>query len=795
MKLFKYFLVVAALVTSLVACGTSADSAADFIESGKKLLAEGQPEKARLEFKNAVQVDPNVAESYYQLALLDEKAKNWKAMFSNLLRVEQLDPKHHDAIIKLGQLYLLSGELPLAMEQVNKVMKDDENHLMAWILKSSIEFKREDYGSAMSGVERALKMAPASVEAISLKAMLLNKQGKPKEAIAFLSSALTASPEELPLTIIKLSILEEQKDYAAMETVYEELKAKHATETWVFVSLAKLYNLQGKYDKAKGVLEGFVKAQPDNKEAKLLLVSLVQEKEPEKAIELLSDYIKQDEEDFSLRLTKVQLLMTIDKTADAISELKQIAALDETSESGNKANVMLATFDMQNKNKEAALQKLNQVLARAPEDEGALLMMAKIEVLDKNIDSAVTRLRIVLRNNPESEQALVLLAQAYMNSGSDELAEDSFRQVLAVNPGNTVAALSITQGLMKSNELDRAEIVLMKALNKNPNNDEVLQALAQVRLLKKDWLGTQSIVDTLLKADKASSEASYLNARLSQAQEHYAEAIEEYKKVLETRPQFTRALQGLAFCSMKLNQKDELLAFLTEFNTKNPGQFAGYAIQSDIFVQDKAFDKAITVLKEGLSIEPKWVGGYSALASVYLNQGEVDKAVSVYKERLVIAPNNNGISMQLASLYEKNYKFSEAKELYEGVLERDKNIELAINNLASLLTDQFRSDENLKKAEAMTERFKSSGQPYYLDSYAWVRVQLGELDKTQFLLERVVSLSPEVAVFNYHLGALYAKQKKMVKAEKYLKVAKELAEKQGDKETGKKVAELLVSSQ
>jgi hypothetical protein len=34
----------------------------------------------------------------------------------------------------------------------------------------------------------------------------------------------------------------------------------------------------------------------------------------------------------------------------------------------------------------------------------------------------------------------------------------------------------------------------------------------------------------------------------------------------------------------------------------------------------------------------------------------------------------------------------------------------------------------------------------------------------------------------------------MVKAEKYLKVAKELAEKQGDKETSKKATELLVSS-
>jgi tetratricopeptide (TPR) repeat protein len=111
------------LMTGLAGCGSSADSAAGFIDSGKKLLAQDKPEKARLEFKNAIQVDPKVVESYYQLALLDEKAKSWKAMFANLSKVEQLDEKHHDAVIKLGQLYLLSGELDKALERANKVIK------------------------------------------------------------------------------------------------------------------------------------------------------------------------------------------------------------------------------------------------------------------------------------------------------------------------------------------------------------------------------------------------------------------------------------------------------------------------------------------------------------------------------------------------------------------------------------------------------------------------------------------------------------------------------------------------
>jgi len=778
-------------ISGLVACGTSADSAAGYIENGKKLLAENKPEKARVEFKNAIQVDPKVAESYYQLALLDEKAKSWKSMFSNLTRVEQLDPKHHEASIKLGQLYLLSGNIEFALERASKVLEEDDSNLMAWVLKSSVGLKQENYGLAIADVDKALTIDSSNIEAISLKAILLNKQGKAKEAVLLLSSAINDKPAELALKMIKLSILEEQKDYQAMEAVYEGLLVSHGSEPWVYVSLAKLYNQQDKYFKAKGVLEKLVSAQPENEEAKLLLVSLVQAKDPVEATKLLGAYIENDATAFELRFAKVRLLIMGGKDAEAKSELEQIVLLEKAGESANKANVMLANYDMQKKDKDAATARLDQVLANEPEHEAALLVKARIEIMNAEIDSAVTRLRLVLRNNPESEQALVLLAQAYMSSGSEELAEDNFRQALAVNPGNTVAALSIAKGLMKSNDLNRTETVLLNALNKTPDNKAVLQTLAQVRLLKKDWRGTQSIVDTLLHGDKNSVVASYLSARILQGQERYAEAITIYKEVLDERPSVTRALQGLAFCSLKLDQKNELVDYLAAFRAKNPRQFTAYAIESNIHLRDNSFDKALAVLREGLVTEPKWLGGYSSIASIYMKQDDSDKAANVYQEGLKVMPKSNGLAMQLASLYEQNGKFADAKTLYERVLEQDATIEPAINNLASLLTDQFRSDANLIKAEEITKRFKSATEPYFLDTYAWVKVQLGQFDEALPVLERVVSLAPDVAVFNYHIGVLYSKQENTEKAKEYLELAKELADKQGDKKISSDAAKLL----
>ncbi|MBV1899641.1 MAG: tetratricopeptide repeat protein [Cycloclasticus sp.] len=793
MKILKYVLVLLVSFCGLTACGSPADSAARFIESGKELLAENKPEKARIEFKNAIQVDPKVAEPYYQLALLDEKAKSWKSMYTNLLRVEQLNPMYHEATIKLGQLYLLSGNNEFAMERADKVLSIEPENILAWILKSSVELKKENYGLAMEHVEHALKIEPLNIEAISLKAILLNKEAKVQQAIALLTDTINKEPDQLALKMIKLSILEEQKDYSAMESMYQELMGQPDTETWVFVSLAKLYNMQGKYLEAKEVLEKFVKAQPANVEAKQLLVSLVERNDPEQALSILKGYIEEDPTAFDLRFKMVGLLISQGKIDAAKTDLEAISQQADDIESANKASVMLANFDMQQDDREAANKKLDEVFLKNPEHEAALLLKARIEVINGDIDSAVTRLRIVLRNNPESEQALVLLAQAYMNSGSVELAEDSFRQALAVNPGNTVAALSVAKGLMESNDLNRTESVLMEALSKTPNNDPILQTLAQVRLLKKDWQGTQSIVDTLEKSQKNSVVASFLSARISQGQERYSDAIEEYKAVLQERPDMGRAIQGLAYCSVQLGQEEELLSYLGEFTANNPRQFTAYLVQSNIYAKDKAWEQAVAVLDKGLAVEEKWIGGYSAQATLYLQQKQFNKAINTYMEGLKVAPENNALAMQLASLYEQQKEFNKAKELYEQVVERDATIEPAINNLASLLTDQFRSEENLKKAEDISARFENATEPYYLDTYGWVKVQLGLLDEAQHALEVATLSAPNVAVFNYHLGYLYQLQNKPLKAAEYLKKAKELADEQGDAKMSEQVSALLAA--
>ena len=96
MNVFRYTVIAGLLIVALPGCGSSQSSAVNFVESGKVLLAEGKVQKARLEFKNAIQIDPRMAEPFYQLALIDEKDQKHKAVFGEFtakdLLIVGLDP-------------------------------------------------------------------------------------------------------------------------------------------------------------------------------------------------------------------------------------------------------------------------------------------------------------------------------------------------------------------------------------------------------------------------------------------------------------------------------------------------------------------------------------------------------------------------------------------------------------------------------------------------------------------------------------------------------------------------------
>lgn len=766
---------------ALSGCGSSEESAAGFVQNGNKLFAQGDMAKARIEYKNAIQVDPRQAEPYYRLALIDEKEQKWKGMYANLVTAEQLNPNHIDAIVKLGRIYMLGGQFEEAMSRAEKVLQLEAEHIDALLLKASVLTKQENFGDARVILNQVLQLEPDNPKALSLEIVIHKDKGELQKALALVEKALQKHKNDLSLQFIKLDLLNEGGNFAAMRPVYEAILKQQPDERSLFVTYSQFLNNQlGKYDEAVGVLQAFIDKHPADTEAKQILIALINSKNPEKAIQTMDSLIKGDPDNYELRFYRVILLMENDNREAAQTELEAIIADDPEGLDGIKARIALARIEASEGNRERAEKLIQQVLSIAPGENEALLLRAKLELHKDNTEQAITDLRTVLRNNPESDEALVLLAQAYVKIGSKELAEDSYRQALTVNPYNTVAALSVAKNLMVDNNFDRTEEVLLNALKSNPDETKLLQALTQVRILKKDWAGGTETVDILKGQEGDTALSHLLSGQLYEGQGDFTLAAEEYKSALEADPNMSRALQGLAISLEQLEQHEALVKYLSDFNKKYPDKMDGHAVLAVFYFRSDQPDKAIAVLEGQLSEHSDWTPGYSMLADHYIKTNQPEKAISVFTKGLERSPGNMQIALQLAALHERQGNYIKARSLYEDMLARDNSIDIAANNLASLLTDRFESDESLEQALQLAARFKEATEPFYLDTYAWVNVKTGNLDAAQPILERVVATRGSIAVFNYHLGVLYSKRGNIQQAKKYLDIAYEQAGNQED---------------
>lgn len=747
------FFMVGVFLLSVSACSGSKEEAANrYLTSGIELYTEGELSKANVELRNALQIDPKLASAYYYLGLIAETQQNWKALFKNLSKVEQLDSTHVQAKIKLSYLFLLAKQADTALEKADFILALDPNNAEAYAIKASAYLQKDLYDVAMEYIDKAMEQDGESAEVASIKISILHKQGDTEAALAMLSDLIEREDDDLHLLLLRTEINQEINDVAAMEADYRTLIASNRDEKAFYLKLAKLLNDSQRVDAAAKVLEDYLRRNSSDTEVRIVIVDLLSSKDIMAGDELLDHYIARDPQNPELRFFRIDRLMAKGSNAGALVELENIITGGFEDQYLFRAKAFKADLQLRAGQKDRALQLVNEVLSVDRHFEQALLVRARYHLIAEDIDAVVSDLRTVLRNNPESESALVMLANAYLSSGSGQLADDTFRKVLDINPGNVQAAVPVIQSLLEKKDVDRSERLIESALLRSPENDVLLSILAQIKLSKQDYAGSEKIVSRITKIGRNPAFGHYLSGRSLQAQGDYKGALEDYRQALAINPGLGRALEGLTTSYLRLSQEAKLLGYLEEFRATNPNNMMALSIMASVYSKRGDRATARQLLEQGLEQDANWVNGYTALAANQRAAGDPQAAVGSLERGLKALPESNLLKILLASAHEKLDNKDRAVQLYEEVLKANPDHQAVINNLASLLTDEYASAENISRAVKLTERFADSEQPYFVDTYAWALIKSGLPEVAEPLLEKVTKVAPSVAIFHYHRG-------------------------------------------
>jgi len=755
LKTYTIFL----LALFLVGCTDKKDKSTEHLSKTAEYINKGELEKARIELKTLSKSGNDTAETYYYMALLNEKKRQFKEMKENLLKTVELAPSFVDARLKLGKIQLLFGDIADVMKQADYVLKDDIQNIEALILKASALIKQKNTNEALTIIDEVLKTHPNNTDAITLKSLVSMEKGDFTQALTLIESAKKTDVNNISLDFFKIQIDAKKEDSDAVIEDYQNLIRTYPDNNEFKVTLAKIYTQKGKTLEAEALLQTILDTEPNNIQSILMFLDFTASINKETLIDKYTQFSELHKDQPRILFSLASWMIARNNFDEATINLNQVIKIEKNSNVGLSAKVELAKIALETNKIEVAKKISDEILASNSSYDDANILKARILLIQGKPDESIPYLNKVIWSKENSEEAQLLLAQIYLMKGDMKKADVHFSNTLSANPANIQAVLYAYDEALANNDLKVAKEIIVRALNLSPSNILFLEKLANINIMESDWTNAKITVQKITNASSplAYDLASYLLGQIHQGEGNYNKAIEIYNEILERLPENSAILTNIAQCYEKLNNRNELIVFLTNFRTKYPQNITAGILLAENYLVNKNNDAANNLLQNMIKDKLMSPQVYYLFANVKLAMNNSQGAVDVYLDGLKHFPDNITLSISLANLYVTLANYDAAVDIYEALLRKNETLEIANNNLAVILAENYSSVDKLSRAGHLAEKFKDSTQPYYKDTYAWVLIKQGKFMDGLNVLNKLIISNPNIPIFRYHLGVAYNK--------------------------------------
>ncbi len=780
MKLYR-ILLLTLCAYALISCGGAEERKAVYLEKAKSSIASGNLDKARIELKNVLQIDPKDAEAYYQLGRVFEQQKEYRKAFGNYLKAEELNPDLLENQARLGRIYLLLANEPdKAQEKIDFILSKEPNNSDGLLLKAAVMLRNNNADEAINIAKDIVSRDSKHIESIAFLATLYMKDKKFEDAISLLDTALKNNQNNESLNKLLALVLVANKDYGRAEVIYKDFLERNPDNSASYNNLAAFYNQTDDKVKAEATLRASVDNDSDDVNRILTLIKYIKAtKGDDEAIKELKSYIASNNGLGKLRTALAELYLLKGDKPSAVKVFKQ--AITDFSEevTGITARTVLASIYISDKEFDKAAEVVEDAISISPNDPQVNFLRAKFAVRDKDMEKAIISLRIVTKEMPENIEAFILLANVYQQEGNEEQVRSTLNSAFENNRTNADALLKLAQ-YQSTRDIKQAEKVIDNYNNiKGPDYDG-LSIKAAILNQNKKYSEAYEIAKILMEsyADKPNG---YL-----QAMPYYIEQrdIQNAISVLEK-----------GYISTKDNRK--ILTLLTTMQGSNkqfdivekrikaelnatPDDDELKILLYKVYIAKNDPESAEPLLHEVVNNKTDLENPYLWLAQSYLQKKDLAAAKSILIKGKTNVVGSVKIPLSLAVIYESDKSYSQAIDVYRELYETHPDNLVITNNLASMLSDYGNDKDDLELAKTLVEKLKESDQPVFLDTIGWVYYKLGDSAKAIQYLTQVVEKMPEVNVFNYHLGMAYKLSGDKAQAKTYLE--KSLADKKEFKE-------------
>jgi tetratricopeptide (TPR) repeat protein len=522
--------------------------------------------KAIEEYRAAIDADPTSAYLTSGLAELYAKTGRIRDAVVEAQDIIKRNPNNLEARRLLGRIYLRSlgdmqagsgseSVLKLAIDQYEQIIRLQPDSMDDHLLLGRLYRLNNDLQKAENEFKTAVKLQPGSEEAVTTLAYLYNELGDTARATQVLSSVPNAERSA--------------KLYSALGYTYEQQKQyKNAVEAYRHAIELDRDNL----DAIRGLAQNLLN--DGQADAALEQYKVIADANPEDAqtyVRIAEIYRKQGKFDVALdNLKKAESMVQ-----DSVEVPYNIAAIYQAQGRYDEAIPIMRDLlkksekpdgkysNGEKSNRAVFLERLGSIYRDQGNNQAANETFRQIIALggDENIERGYQQIIDTWREAKEWQKATDVAKEAVQKLPSSR----DLKLVLAsqqADMGEADKALKDVRAMLKGDGTSNSN----SSSTSNSDDRQVYIALAQMNTRLRRFSDAEQALD---KAEQLSSKADdkeyvwFLRGSTFEREKRYAEAEEQFKKVVASDPDHASALNYLGYMLADQNTKlEEALGYI-----------------------------------------------------------------------------------------------------------------------------------------------------------------------------------------------------------------------------------------
>jgi tetratricopeptide (TPR) repeat protein len=363
---------------------------------------------------------------------------------------------------------------------------------------------------------------------------------------------------------------------------------------------------------------------------------------------------------------------------------------------------------------------------RVAEEDTSLppeLAQAETAIEKRDYATAEPLLKTVVERDAKNYRGWFDLGFVANATGRTDESIADYRKAVAAKPDVFESNLNLGLTLAKAKQPDAEQFLRAATKLKPTEHAEVSKAAA--------WMALGRVLEASQpeEALAAYREASLLQTRdpephlaagkLLEATNKFAEAEEEYKKVLAIDGKSAEALIGISNIYMRGHRLTEAAETMRRLVALRPEYAPGHFELARVLAADDKNDEAITELEAGLKIAPGDREAQKNLAQAYTTAGKYEQAQTLYQGLMAVSPNDAGLHYALGQSLMKQRKFAEAQEQFLTTVKLKPDLGAAYGDLAVAANENKNFELAIRALDARAKLLPEIPVSYFLRATAY----------------------------------------------------------------------------